>query len=426
MKRHFVILASAALTFAACQNAPKEDYSWIKNSLDVASAQLMQTAEEIDGTGKFPRSIWTGYTMDFLCSQLERDSATFKDSLRINPAADKLGKLRLCNVYDWTSGFFPGTLWYAYELTGNDSLKTEAVKYTNQLNPVRYYGGTHDLGFMVNCSYGNARRLAPNDTIAAVMTETADNLYKRYNDSIGCIRSWDFGAWNFPVIIDNMMNLDLLFTVSKMTGDSKYKDIAIKHANTTMHNHFRPDYTCWHVVSYDDDGTVERKQTHQGKNDDSSWARGQAWAVYGYTSCFRETGDSTYLDFACHIGDMIMDKVKTDDAIPYWDYDAPVTPETPRDASAAAVTASGMLELSTMVPDGQKYFDYAEKILKSLSSPAYLAKPGENCGFILMHSTGSLPNGSEIDTPLNYADYYYMEALKRYMDLKKLTYKDLK
>ena len=426
MKRNLIAWAAASLAFAACQTQPKENYEWIKNSLDVAQAQLMQAAHEAEGTGMLPRTTYQGYDMDFLCKQLERDSATFKDSLRAAAPAEKIGKLKLCKVYDWTSGFFPGTLWYAYELTGNDSLKAEAVEYTNLLNPVRYYKGTHDLGFMINCSYGNAKRLSPNDTIDAVMRETADNLSGRFNEGIGAIRSWDFGSWNFPVIIDNMMNLDLLFTVSKASGESKYKDVAIRHANTTMKNHFRPDYTSWHVVSYNNDGTVERKQTHQGKNDDSAWARGQAWGVYGYTACFRETNDSTYLDFAQHIADMIMERVKTDDAIPYWDYMAPVTPETPRDASAAAVTASALLELSTFAADGQKYFDYAEKILKSLSSDAYLAQPGTNGGCILKHSTGSLPNGSEIDVPLNYADYYYMEALKRYMDLKKISYKDLK
>ena len=337
MKKKLVLFASVAIALASCQTTPKEDYSWIKKGLDVASAQLQLTAEEIDGTGKLPRSIRTGYDMDFLCRQLERDPSTFQDSLRPQPTAEQMGKRRLCVVYDWTSGFFPGSLWYAYELTGNDTLKADAIQYTNLLNPVRYYKGTHDLGFMINCSYGNAERLAPNDTIKAVMKETADNLSGRFNDSIGAIRSWDFGSWNFPVIIDNMMNLDLLFTVSKWTGDNKYKDVAIKHAITTMKNHFRPDYTCWHVVSYNNDGTVERKQTHQGKNDDSSWSRGQAWAVYGYTSCYRETNDTTFLNFAVNIADMIMERVKTDDAIPYWDYDAPVTEETPRDASAAAV-----------------------------------------------------------------------------------------
>lgn len=425
MKKNFVLFASAVIALASCQTTPKEDYGWIKKGLDVASAQLKLTAEEIDGTGQLPRSIRTGYDMNFLCRQLERDSLTFKDSLRAQPAAEQLGKRRMCGVLDWTSGFFPGSIWYTYEMTGDSTLKPQAVKYTNLLNPVRYYKGTHDLGFMINCSYGNAGRLSPNDSIAAVMKETADNLCGRFNDSIGAIRSWDFGTWNFPVIIDNMMNLDLLFTVSKTTGDSKYKDIAVKHAQTTMKYHFRPDYTCYHVISYNNDGTVERKQTHQGKNDDSSWARGQAWAVYGYVACYRETNDKAYLDFARNIADMIMTRVKTDDLIPLWDFDAPETPETPRDASAAAVTASALIEMSTMVPDGKKYMDYAETILKSLSSDAYLAKVGENQGFVLMHSTGSLPNGSEIDTPLNYADYYYLEALKRYMDLKEITYKNI-
>ena len=160
-------------------------------------------------TKKKTRSIRTGYDMDFLCRQLERDSLTFKDSLRAQPTAEQLGKRRLCGVYDWTSGFFPGSLWYAYELTGNDTLKAQAIQYTNLLNPVRYYKGTHDLGFMINCSYGNAERLAPNDTIAAVMKETADTLCGRCNDSIAAIRSWDIGTWNFPVFIDNLMNLDL-------------------------------------------------------------------------------------------------------------------------------------------------------------------------------------------------------------------------
>lgn len=395
----------------------QEEQSWTEKGIDTAASQLRLTVEEIENTGKMPRSIYSGYNMTELCRQLGRDSLTFRDSLRAQPSADLIGKRRLCGIYDWTSGFFPGSLWYAYELTGDEDLKEDAIHFTNLLNPIRHYDGTHDLGFMIGCSYGNALRLSPNDTIKNVIVETADNLAGRFNPEIGCIRSWDFGTWNFPVIIDNMMNLDLLFLATRLTGDNKYRDMAITHANTTMQNHFRNDYTSWHVVSYNDDGSVERKQTHQGRNDDSAWARGQAWGVYGYTSCFRETGDSTYLFFAEHIANMIMAKVSTEDAIPYWDYNAPAGPDTPRDASAAAVTASALLELSTYADDGDRYFSYAEKILESLSSPAYLAEPGTNEGFILKHSTGSLPNGSEIDVPLNYADYYYLEAIKRYLDL---------
>lgn len=418
--RKIIYAAAAILMISACQN---EDYGWVKNGIDRAKHQLMLTASEISGTGNMPRSIWVGYDFDMLQQQLEKEILV--DSLRPQPAADLLGKRRLCGIYDWTSGFFPGSLWYVYEFTGDEAVKAEAIKYTELLNPIREYTGTHDLGFMINCSYGNALRLSPADTIQAVLVETAENLCSRFDEGIGAIRSWDFGHWNFPVIIDNMMNLDLLFSASKLSGNPYYKEVAIKHADKTMPNHFRENYTCWHVVSYNNDGTVEMKETFQGKNHDSSWSRGQAWAVYGYTATYRETQDKKYLDFACNIADMIMSKVTTEDAIPYWDYDAPAGESTPRDASAAAVTACGLLELSTMVPDGQKYFDYAEKILKSLSSDAYLAAPGENQGFVLMHSTGSLAHGSEIDVPLNYADYYYLEGLQRYMNLKGLEYKNL-
>ena len=418
--RNLILAASLAFIATGCQ---KEDYSWIKTGIERAQHQLMLTASEIDGTGTLPRSIWVGYDFAKLNEQLEKEILI--DSLRPQPAAEKIGTRRLCSIYDWTSGFFPGSLWYVYEFTNDEAVKAEAIKFTELLNPVREYTGTHDLGFMMNCSYGNALRLSPNDTIPAVLIQTAENLCSRFDASIGCIRSWDFGTWNFPVIIDNMMNLDLLFSASKLSGNPYYREVAIKHANTTMPNHFRPDYTSWHVVSYNNDGTVECKETFQGKNHDSAWSRGQAWGLYGYTATYRETGDKTYLDFAKNIADMFIARTNTEDAIPYWDFDAPVLADTPRDASAAAVAACGLLELSTYVENGEVYFNHAEKILKSLSSDAYLAAPGENQGFVLMHSTGSLAHGSEIDVPLNYADYYYLEGLQRYMNLKGIEYKNL-
>lgn len=215
------------------------------------------------------------------------------------------------------------------------------------------------------------------------------------------------------------MNLDLLFNATNLTGNQKYKQVAIKHAYTTMKHHFRPDFTSFHVVSYNDDGSVELKGTHQGKIDDSAWARGQGWAVYGYTSCYRETKDVKFLNQAVNVAEMIIKRNVASDKVCYWDFDAPIKRETPRDASAAAVIASAFLELSTFAENGDRYFDYAEEILKSLSSKKYLSEKGQNKGFVLMHSVGSLPHGSEIDTPINYADYYYLEALKRYNDLKK-------
>lgn len=426
MKKIFSLLVVTCLFlfFLSCKNEKTEGYRWVKKGIDIAAYQLKLTSTEIADSAKLPRSIWVGYDLDFLSKQLEIDARSRKDSLRIIPA-EKLGQRRLCSIYDWTSGFFPGSLWYTYELTGDEYFKEQASKFTNLLNPVKEYTGTHDLGFMIYCSYGNAERLAPNDTVPSVMIQTANNLAGRFDEKIGCIRSWNFGYWNFPVIIDNMMNLELLFWASNYTKNSKYKDVAVKHADITMKNHFRPDVSSYHVISYNSDGTVEKRETHQGKNNESAWARGQAWAFYGYVVCYRETKDKTYLDFANKIADFIIERVKTEDSIPHWDYDAPDTPQTPRDASAAAITASGMLEFSTMLQDGEKYFKYGETILKNLSSDAYLAKEGENQGFILKHSTGSLPHGSEIDTPLNYADYYYMEGLQRYMKLKGIAYKDL-
>lgn len=411
--RHFTSIACAvAALVISCNNKTPE---WVGTALESSTQQLLSTADELRDSGRFPRSIWSGWDIEFLAEQIGPSVYAKVDSLRPQPSADKLGKLRTCDVYDWTSGFFPGSLWLAYELTGDERLLADAVDYTNKMLPATFYTGTHDLGFMVGCSYGNALRISPNDSIKTVIIRTADNLASRFNPEIGAIRSWDFGPWNFPVIIDNMMNLELLFQASKLTGDNKYKDIAIRHADKTMACHFRPDMTSYHVVSYNPDGSIETRQTFQGRSDESVWARGQAWGVYGYTVCYRETGDKKYLEFAQKIADMIISRVKTEDHIPLWDYDAPNLPTTPRDASAAAVTSSALFELCGYLPDSQKYFDYAESILRSLSSPEYLAEPGTNCGFILKHSTGSLAHGSEIDVPLNYADYYYLESIKRYL-----------
>lgn len=411
--RHFTSIACAvAALVISCNNKTPE---WVGAALESSTGQLLSTADTLRDSGRFPRSIWSGWDIEFLAEQIGPSVYAKVDSLRPQPSADKLGKLRTCDVYDWTSGFFPGSLWLAYELTGDERLLADAVDYTNKMLPATFYTGTHDLGFMVGCSYGNALRISPNDSLKTVIIRTADNLASRFNPEIGAIRSWDFGPWNFPVIIDNMMNLELLFQASKLTGDNKYKDIAIRHADKTMACHFRPDMTSYHVVSYNPDGSIETRQTFQGRSDESAWARGQAWGVYGYTVCYRETGDKKYLEFAQKIADMIISRVKTEDHIPLWDYDAPNLTTTPRDASAAAVTSSALFELCGYLPDGQKYFDYAESILRSLSSPEYLAEPGTNCGFILKHSTGSLAHGSEIDVPLNYADYYYLESIKRYM-----------
>ena len=412
----YFVIGIALYTLSGCssKHAEKADYTWLKYAIETSAAQLEYTVSEIGDSVLLPRSIWTGYDVNFLCQQLEKKQLIGKDSARLKPIHDNLGSRRYCfSIYDWTSGFFPGNLWYAYQLTGNEEFKKEAVKFTNYLYPLREYKGTHDIGFMMNCSFGNSYRLCPVDSVRQALIQTADNLCGRFNPEIGCIRSWDFGKWNFPVIIDNMMNLDLLFYVSHLTGDDKYKELALKHAETTMKNHFRDDYSSYHVVSYNNDGTVEKKCTHQGQKDDSSWARGQAWAVYGYTACYRYTGDKRYLDHARKVaGFMLGDKNMPADLVPYWDYDAPNIPNEPRDVSTAAIIASAFYEMYTYTGDGL-YKQKADRIVESLSSPAYRAPVGGNGGFLLMHSVGSIPHGSNIDVPLNYADYYFLEALIR-------------
>lgn len=303
-------------------------------------------------------------------------------------------------------------------------MKKYAELFTERLEKVQHVTDNHDVGFMLYCSYGNGYRLTQNPGYKDVLVTGAGSLCTRFNSMIKAIRSWDFtnnGKWQYPVIIDNMMNLELLTWASKTTGDNRFHDIAVTHANTTMENHFRDDYSCYHVVSYDTiTGKSHIKMTHQGYADESAWARGQAWAIYGYTMMARETGSPEYLAQAKYIARFLMNHPNMPaDKVPYWDFNTPDIPNTPRDASAAAIMASALIELSQLdkSEEAKSYLDFAEQQIRSLSSPEYLAEKGTNCNFVLMHSTGHLPGNSEVDVPLSYADYYYVEALMR---LKKL------
>jgi len=254
------------------------------------------------------------------------------------------------------------------------------------------------------------------------LLESARTLITRYSEKTGCIRSWDHNAhrWNFPVIIDNMMNLELLFWATQETGDETFKNIAISHALKTIENHFRDDYSCYHVVDYKPEtGEIAAKNTHQGYSDDSAWSRGIAWALYGYTMTYRETGDQRFLKQAEKVARYIIKHPRNpEDMIPYWDYDAPGIPNEPRDASAAAIMASGFYELAGYSQNSTEYLAVADQMLKSLSSSKYLADIETNNGFLLKHSTGSKPHNSEVDVPLVYADYYFLEAIKRKKELK--------
>ncbi|WP_430907552.1 glycoside hydrolase family 88 protein [Maribacter sp. 2-571] len=325
----------------------------------------------------------------------------------------EIGKTRKVTSADWTSGFFPGNLWLLYRLTQDSAYLERAEKWTAFIQKEQFNDKTHDTGFMINCSFGNGLQFAEKKEYEAVVLQTAKTLSTRYRDRVGCIRSWDFNAdeWDFPVIIDNMMNLELLFKATALSGDSTYYKIADTHARTTMANHFRADFSTYHVVDYDTiTGAVRKKQTHQGHDDGSSWARGQSWAIYGYTMAYRFTQNKAYLERAKAAADYFLTSGKLPaDGVPYWDFKDPKIPDAPRDVSAAAITASALYDLHRYT-DRDDYIDYADAVVTVLEEK-YLLEEENNSPFLLDHSTGNKPKSDEIDEPIVYADYYFLEAL---------------
>jgi len=336
------------------------------------------------------------------------------------PRTTERGDVKMVGPFDWTSGFFPGTLWYLYEATGDARWRGAATQYTAATSPVKFDKSQHDVGFMLGSGYGNGWRLTGDPGYRDALLAGATTLVTRFDPKVGTIRSWDRWPdkdWEYPVIIDNMMNLELLMWAAHASGEPHYREVAIAHADTTLKNHFRPDGSSYHLVDYDPaTGAVRKRITVQGHHDASAWARGQAWGLYGYTMMYRETRKEAYLAQAQRIAAFVTGHPRMPaDGVPYWDYDDPAIPNAPRDAAAASIASSALLELATFsnAPLAARYRDFAERTLRSLSSPAYLAAPGENGGFLLKHATGHKPAGSEIDVPLNYADYYFLEALFR-------------
>lgn len=341
--------------------------------------------------------------------------------VRIPKTIDKLGRMVYIPIDDWCSGFFPGSLCYLYQLTNDKSWLLQSRRFTEALDSIQYLTWHHDVGFMIGSSYLNIYRLNPNKAYKKTIIQTAKSLCTRFRKKAGVIQSWNVDrgwqskrGWTCPVIIDNMMNLELLFEATRLSGDSTYWKVAVSHANKTLENQFRKDGSCYHVVDYDpNNGAVLHRQTAQGYADNSAWARGQAWAVYGYTVCYRYTHDRKYLDQAVKTLNFVMQNPNLPyDLIPYWDFDAPNIPNEPRDASSAACIASALYEMNNYLPDNG-YTSLADRIIRSLSSPEYRAPLGKNGCFLLMHSVGSIPHNNEIDVPLNYADYYFLEALTR-------------
>jgi unsaturated chondroitin disaccharide hydrolase len=361
--------------------------SLVAHALNSASRKMKQSVLEIHDSTKFAR-------------------CTLSD-----------GSWKTTAAREWTSGFFPGCLWYMNEVNRDPFFKEAAKRWTAALVDQQFDTGTHDVGFKIFCSYGNGYRLYPTDEYKKVILQSAQTLSTRFNPTVGCIKSWDNRKWEYPVIIDNMMNLELLFWSAENGGPKRLRDIAIRHAETTMKNHFRPDGSTYHVLGYDTtNGAVVARNTHQGYADESVWARGQAWAIYGFTMSYRFTHDKRFLQTAQRAADYFISHLPTD-YVPYWDFMAPEIPNEPRDVSAAAIAASGLFELSEYMENASRkasYLGTAKKILQSLCSSPYLAD-GTNSHAVLNHAVGSKPAKSEVDVSIIYGDYYFIEAMLRYL-----------
>ncbi|MCR6722550.1 MAG: glycoside hydrolase family 88 protein [Chitinophagaceae bacterium] len=382
MSRVFVFLAALQLIVCGAYSQPKVD---VDAQLKLAMQQYELMLAEHPDTKKFPQSIWPD------------------------------GSLRDMSSDWWTSGFFGATLWYLHRYSNDPKWKDAAQKWTMAVEKEQYNTTTHDLGFMVFYPFANGYYQTGDENYKKILLQGANSLSTRFDPARGVIKSWDkFQNFEYPVIVDNLMNLDYLTWATRVSGDKKYRNIAIKHADVTLKNHFRPDHSSYHVVCYGPNGEVEARKTHQGAADESAWARGQAWAVYGYTMMYRETKKKRYLKKAQAIADFLLSHPNLpSDKIPWWDFSRP---GEERDASAGAIISSALFELSDYTKGKKKktYFGAAEDMLVSLSSDAYRTKLGEIHNFMLKHSTGHKPGNSEIDVPLIYADYYYVEALLRY------------
>ena len=353
-------------------------------------------------------------------AQLRGSIRDLGDSLHFPRATSLDGTWKRISITDWTSGFFPGCLWYMFEHSQDPLFRSAAERWTQKLEPMQYFTGNHDIGFMIFNSFGNGYRLTGNPAYKKIVLQAARSAVKRYDPRVGCIKSWDNPKWEYPVIIDNMMNLELLFWAVQNGEDSSLYRIAVSHAERTMNNHFRPDGSTYHVISYDStNGRVIGGYTHQGYSDSSVWARGQAWAIYGFTMAYRFTRDERFLNTAQRAAAYFIDNLPADH-VPYWDFKAPGIPNEPRDASAAAIAASGLLELSSYTADSSKsrwLFAEAEAILQSLASSAY-SSAGTLSRGITLHSVTSKPGNLEVDVTLIYADYYFLEALLKYRRMR--------
>ncbi|MUH36469.1 glucuronyl hydrolase [Zobellia amurskyensis] len=391
VRLHLILFVSFLMFSCASQKKEVVQFS-AEKVLDENAQKIKVVQETIKSENQFPRNIPKGQT-----------------------------NWEMVGARDWCSGFWPGVLWYAYEQSNDSGLKESAMKSTEALRQIAYSPAeNHDIGFMLYCSYGNGYRLTGNEDYKKVLLAAADTLATLYNPKVGSILSWPIKKSEFDhnTIVDNMMNLELLFWAAKNGGSQDLYDLSESHAQLTMDYLVREDGSMFHLGSFDSEtGEFLKGMTHQGYADDSMWARGQTWGMYGFAIAYRETSNKDFLNTSIKLSDHFLERLPKD-GIPYWDFDDPKIPNSPKDASAAAVAACGLLELSGLVEDvslKQKYIDAAKDLLEKLSREPYYS--GDTNQSLLLHSTGHHPNNSEIDMPIVYADYYYMEALLR---LKKL------
>lgn len=386
--------------FGSCSVKNTEEVNFnVDANLIYCEKQIDRTLSEISGKDMMPRNILTNETA---------------------------WNLRKVEISEWTIGFWPGTLWYNYENTRKTTDADAAIYYTDLLKPLtKLPAYDHDLGFQIFCSYGNGYRLTGREEYKQIILNAADTLATLFNPKVGTILSWPREVENgrfapFNTIMDNMINLEMLYWAARNGGNKRLYEIATKHAETTMKYHFREEGGCYHVALYDTlDGHFIKGVTHQGYADNSLWARGQAWAIYGYTFVYRETGDKKFLRFAEKVTDLYLSRLPKDEYVPFWDFDDPSIPDAPRDASAAAVVASALFELSQLEDNNKKAEEYkqaATNMLIELSSDKYQSRDSKPS--LLSHSTGHWPNKSEVDASINYADYYYIEALTRYKKMQ--------
>lgn len=328
----------------------------------------------------------------------------------------KTGQFRLLANWEWTAGFFPGVYWKLYEALDDAWAKETALFWTERLRPQSKMEFNHDIGIIMLNSFGNAARLLKTDKYDDLIVESAETLMKRYNEKLGLIRSWGAvtNTEEFLVIPDGMMNIELLEWASRKTHDPRFYNAAFTHAEATSRNFYRPDGGSYHILDFDQkSGFVKGAKSGQGLSITTTWSRGMAWSIYGFTMMARETGNDAFLARAMKCADYAIGNVNMpSDGIPPWDYGAPGEEQ---DSSAASIMASALVELSTLAPKkaGARYRAFAVRQLLTLASPAYFAKPGENGDLLLKHAVVAKPRNHEIDVPLVYSDYYFLEALLR-------------